>query len=1536
VAVSYEWSTSEITVDLVDQNGNRLENSRIRVYGATGWLPNPLSVVLPITDETVYPTLQGVYKDGYDVRIAPSLNNNAAKMRSVGPLEVSTSPVAVSYEWSTSEITVDLVDQNGNRLENSHIGVYGATGMLPNPLTVVLPITDETIYPTIEGVYKDGYSVRIAPSRNNYTGDWVLLGRWEESLEVSTAPTAVTYEWITTEVTVDLIDQHGNRLENSRIWVYGATHWLPNPLTVVLPITDEAVYPTMEGIRKGGYEVRIAPSLNDQTGNGQYLYRTEIVEASISTLPVEFQWICVDATVNFRDQYGNFSYGTIIGAMSGYAASPFLATLPINSKLVYPTLNGSDSNGYTFKSPEYIGETETVIVSEQTQTIDLVWENPYAPSPELPTTTIGTFAYYLLGEDLDIPLTRQDGTPINPDEVEALYGNPDGFTIYVNGIDICSQEYADLRGWEKPLKPVYQDLSTDWPNPEVREGILAIDPVSGRFALFAGNYPEATMMVETGFAWTGFGVPGIGDIIVVGNYAYLPAGEGNFQVIDVSDKADPRVIGHFGIGFNNWVQVKDSIAYLIQREKILTLDISNPEVPDWLGDNNPAWTSPSGRPMQMQLLNNNYAAVTILNSAIEFYILDLSDPTNITEVSPLDLGETLGGQELFINGNRAYVGIYGRPIWFEPTEGGGVIAIDISDPVNPFILGAYHGEPEDDEYDTPYLIGHDGDMMIMATNWNQVQSKPAKLIVVDMTDPANPRRRGEYVFLDNQDLPEKNVFLKRALCDGGYLYVTNSNYDYTGVGLNRANPPSHLYTFDISDPDNIVMVDDYSQTPAKYRYVSKSGRYLYINDYNYGIRIFDVNDPSKPHYVGGTVTAGEGHWVWANEEGTYAYLAQSFGGSIYAIDITNNAHPQVVGKPYWDGEWLSYTNLLLGKGDILYLPQSYAVTMVDYQDINNPVKIGEVPGVPGPLGMTIQGNYIYINYTSPGANDIKLLGVFDISNPSDPLLISETTLPTINVHTRLPISIENNYAFVTNTKDKKLLILDVSDPALPVLISNFEITEQPEGFQGWYEGNIIACKGYSYVIGKQGGEDGFHIIDVRNPANPSYVSFISTGGWPENFLVYNNLLILGLYSSTHVYDISAPSTPSMIESVHLGGWASWNPGIIRGTNLYYPSLDGLKIMKLPAESQGLIGTITAAANILNYAPVANAGPDQVIEATSSQETMVYLDGSGSSDADGDALTYKWNWAGGSASGVSPGVSLPLGHHEITLIVNDGKEDSAPDMVEVIVQDTTPPVLVTPPSVTVEATGELTLVTLGQASATDIFDVSITNDSPVAFPLGDTTVIWTARDANDNTSTGTQIITVRDTTPPVLTVSEVIIVVAASQLGSSVVIEADAKDLADPSPLINIAGLPIYPIGQTDVIVTATDMSGNSISKTVLVNITYLFSGFLQPINQDNSSIFKAGRTIPVKFQLSALDSSYFANSIATIAAYRITDAVLGTEEELDPEVSGHSNIGTQFRYDEDSQHYIYNLKTKDYSHGTYRIEVILDDGMLYSVNISFK
>lgn len=63
--------------------------------------------------------------------------------------------------------------------------------------------------------------------------------------------------------------------------------------------------------------------------------------------------------------------------------------------------------------------------------------------------------------------------------------------------------------------------------------------------------------------------------------------------------------------------------------------------------------------------------------------------------------------------------------------------------------------------------------------------------------------------------------------------------------------------------------------------------------------------------------------------------------------------------------------------------------------------------------------------------------------------------------------------------------------------------------------------------------------------------------------------------------------------------------------------------------------------------------------------------------------------------------------------------------------------------------------IGQAIASDNLDPNptVTNNRPVTFPSGNTTVVWSATDANANTATCSQLVTIGgDTTPPVVSVA----------------------------------------------------------------------------------------------------------------------------------------------------------------------------------------
>ena len=112
----------------------------------------------------------------------------------------------------------------------------------------------------------------------------------------------------------------------------------------------------------------------------------------------------------------------------------------------------------------------------------------------------------------------------------------------------------------------------------------------------------------------------------------------------------------------------------------------------------------------------------------------------------------------------------------------------------------------------------------------------------------------------------------------------------------------------------------------------------------------------------------------------------------------------------------------------------------------------------------------------------------------------------------------------------------------------------------------------------------------------------------------------------------------------------------------------------------------------------------------------------------------------------------LGTYPVTYDVSDTEGNPAERVTRmVMVTDTTEPDITAPANMTFEATDTLTPLGrthYGTATSTDR-EAMITDDAPDAFPLGDTTITWTATDPATNEMIATQVVTVVDTTKPVI-------------------------------------------------------------------------------------------------------------------------------------------------------------------------------------------
>ncbi len=124
---------------------------------------------------------------------------------------------------------------------------------------------------------------------------------------------------------------------------------------------------------------------------------------------------------------------------------------------------------------------------------------------------------------------------------------------------------------------------------------------------------------------------------------------------------------------------------------------------------------------------------------------------------------------------------------------------------------------------------------------------------------------------------------------------------------------------------------------------------------------------------------------------------------------------------------------------------------------------------------------------------------------------------------------------------------------------------------------------------------------------------------------------------------------------------------VPGTNYFY----WVRVTQTGAATQRLLAN-AGEPGFRNIAPIANAGPDQVLALGNGQTTRaVTLDGSGSSDPDGSISGFNWSINGSPvATGVNPTINLAAGSYTILLTVADNRSALGTDTVQITINNAT--------------------------------------------------------------------------------------------------------------------------------------------------------------------------------------------------------------------------------------------------------------------------
>ncbi|MHA1210893.1 MAG: GGIII-like transmembrane region-containing protein [Candidatus Heimdallarchaeota archaeon] len=313
-----------------------------------------------------------------------------------------------------------------------------------------------------------------------------------------------------------------------------------------------------------------------------------------------------------------------------------------------------------------------------------------------------------------------------------------------------------------------------------------------------------------------------------------------------------------------------------------------------------------------------------------FYVVNVTDQNSFVEVGYVN---TPGNAtDVIVDGTLAYL-----------ADGpAGVHVMDISNPANPTILGTF------DTAGYARKLVLQGKTLFVADGDNGV-------VVLDVADSYHPTPVPS---------PAITPFVWDVDLYGGVLVVSTDDGLHTfsvGPGITNIantafqNPfdgfeawdvrvqgdvaivaagPDGLYTLDVSDPNNPILLDqDVQGATPFYRKLDVQGNFAYIADYGVGkgLRIYDISDPTDITQV-------------------------EFEGLTYATDVAVY-------------------------GDIVFIADGeYGVYFFNISDTSNAIFQGSFDAFDNVTALWVQGPQLYVVESLPGAPVVASLYIYNIAD----------------------------------------------------------------------------------------------------------------------------------------------------------------------------------------------------------------------------------------------------------------------------------------------------------------------------------------------------------------------------------------------------------------------------------------------------------------------------------------------------------------------------------------------------------------------------
>ncbi|MCL7754272.1 T9SS type A sorting domain-containing protein [Polaribacter sp. Z022] len=364
---------------------------------------------------------------------------------------------------------------------------------------------------------------------------------------------------------------------------------------------------------------------------------------------------------------------------------------------------------------------------------------------------------------------------------------------------------------------------------------------------------------------------------------------------------------------------------------------------------------------------------------------------------------------------------------------------------------------------------------------------------------------------------------------------------------------------------------------------------------------------------------------------------------------------------------------------------------------------------------------------------------------------------------------------------------------------------------------------------------------------------------------YRNGVAFGSYTSNNYTTWSANNAEILFGARHF----------INNSNSQIGSLDAHVDEAMIFNKTLTNAEILALYNKGNTATATVTVEDNILPTVITQDIVIELDANGNASITSDMIN---NASFDNCEIASYSLDLDsfncsnVGNNTVTLTATDVNGNVASSTATVTVKDTISPTVVTQDiSIDLDANGNASItpdmIDNGSNDACGIESYSLDMDSFSCANVGNNTVSLTVTDVNGNSASLTANVTVNDITPPTVSTQNVVIdldVNGTASITTDMINNGTSDACGITTLALNVDSFTCANVGNNEVILTATDVNGNSASLTANVTVNDNIAPTV--ITQDIALLLNTNGNVSITPQF--IDNGSFDN--CAIASYSLS------------------------------------------------------------------